>query len=56
MPHTIVTSPMCMRSRTCRIVSTGQGEPAMIPVRSDRKSNSANRGRSSSAMNMVGTP
>ena len=38
------------------ITSTGHGEPAMIPVRSDEKSNRENSGCSSSAMNMVGTP
>ena len=47
---------MCMRSTTLRITSTGQGEPAMIPVRSDPRSYSPNPGRSSSAMNIVGTP
>ncbi len=30
----MVTSLMCMRSMTRRITSTGQGEPAMMPVRS----------------------
>ena len=47
--------PQAIRE-TCRIVSTGHGDPAMIPVRSVRRSNSPNRGCSSSAMNMVGTP
>ncbi len=47
---------MCISLATRFITSTGQGEPAMIPVRSDDRSNSAKRGWSSSAMNMVGTP
>ena len=47
---------MCIRVCTCLITSTGHGEPAMMPVRSDEKSNSPNRGCSSSAMNIVGTP
>ena len=38
------------------ITSTGHGEPAMMPVRRLEVSNSAKRGRSSSAMNIVGTP
>ena len=47
---------MCIRDCTCFITSTGHGDPAMMPVRSDVRSNSANRGWSSWAMNMVGTP
>ena len=47
---------MCMRSMTWRMTSTGHGEPAMIPVRSDERSNSSKRGWPSSAMNIVGTP
>ncbi len=47
---------MCMRSITRFITSTGHGEPAMIPVRSELRSNSAKRGWSSSPMNIVGTP
>ena len=47
---------MCRRSITRRISSIGQLEPAMIPVRSVDRSNSAKRGWSSMAMNMVGTP
>ena len=38
------------------MTSIGQGLPAMIPVRRLLRSNSAKRGCSSSAMNMVGTP
>ena len=47
---------MCITVCTFFITSTGQGEPAMMPVRSELKSNSLNRGCSSSAMNIVGTP
>ena len=47
---------MCIRSITRFMTSTGHGEPAMIPVRSELRSNSAKRGWSSSAMNIVGTP
>ena len=47
---------MCIRDWTCFITSTGQGEPAMMPVRSDVKSNSSKRGCASCAMNIVGTP
>ena len=47
---------MCMRSMTRFMTSTGHGEPAMIPVRSDVRSNDAKPGWSSSAMNIVGTP
>jgi hypothetical protein len=52
----MVTSGMCSTDCTLRITSTGQGEPAMIPVRSEVTSNSLKRGWSSTAMNMVGTP
>ena len=38
------------------ITSIGHGEPAMMPVRSDFRSNFSKSGWSSSAMNMVGTP
>ena len=38
------------------MVSMGQGDPAMIPVRSEVRSNIGNMGWESSAMNMVGTP
>ena len=38
------------------IVSTGQGEPAMIPVRRLEKSVFSSSGEASSVMNIVGTP
>ena len=41
---------------TCFITSTGHGEPAMMPVRSDDRSKLAKSGWLSSAMNIVGTP
>ncbi|CAM5364291.1 hypothetical protein SANTM175S_11065 [Streptomyces antimycoticus] len=47
---------MCISSTTRRITSTGQGDPAMIPVRSELRSKVAKSDRASSAMNMVGTP
>ena len=56
MPQAIVTSSMCIDVRTCLIVSTGQGAPAMIPVRRLVRSNWSKRGSSSTAMNIVGTP
>ena len=56
MPYAMVTSRMCMRSITCRITSTGHGDPAMMPVRRPRRAKRGNSGRFSTAMNMVGTP
>ena len=47
---------MCMSDCTLRITSIGQGAPAMMPVRSEPRSNSEKRGWASSAMNMLGTP
>jgi hypothetical protein len=47
---------MCISETTRFITSTGHGEPAMIPVRSDDRSYVAKSGSPSSAMNMVGTP
>jgi hypothetical protein len=47
---------MPIRSTTCFITSTGHGEPAMIPVRSEDRSCDSNDGSASSAMNIVGTP
>ncbi len=47
---------MPIRSTTCFITSTGHGEPAMIPVRSEERSYRSKSGSSSSAMNIVGTP
>ncbi len=52
----MVMSRMCISSITRRMISIGQGEPAMIPVRSERRSNILNIGWLSSAMNIVGTP
>ena len=42
-PYTLVTR-MCIFCSTCFISSTGQSEPAMIPVRSDVRSNMENIG------------
>ena len=47
---------MCMRSTHAFITSTGHGEPAITPVRSDERSKRSNSGWASSAMNIVGTP
>ena len=47
---------MCISATTRFITSTGQGEPAMMPVRREERSYVAKSGRFSSAMNMVGTP
>ncbi len=47
---------MCISETTRRITSSGHGEPAMMPVRSDDRSYEAKSGWSSSAMNIVGTP
>src|SRR5213596_1980786 len=47
---------MCSRETTCFISSTGQGAPAMMPVRSDETSVVAKAGSSSTARNIVGTP
>ena len=47
---------MCMSEMQCFITSTGQIEPAMIPVRSDVRSWSRNVGWFCIAMNIVGTP
>ena len=54
-PYTLVTF-MNIFSSTCFISSTGQSEPAMIPVRRQERSNMSNIGWFSSAMNIVGTP
>ena len=56
MPYMIVTSGMCIVDLTFFMTSTGQGAPAMMPVRRLEKSNSLKRGWSSSPMNIVGTP
>ncbi len=47
---------MCISATTRFITSTGQGDPAMMPVRSEERSYEAKSGRFSSAMNIVGTP
>ena len=47
---------MCMSLTQRFITSTGQIEPAMIPVRSVDRSWSANDGWCCIAMNIVGTP
>ena len=47
---------MFMSLMQCFITSTGQIDPAMIPVRSREKSASAKVGSFCIAMNMVGTP
>ena len=52
----MVTSGMCISLTTRFITSTGHGEPAMMPVRSDDRSWSAKPAEPSSAMNIVGTP
>jgi len=44
MPYAMVTSCMCIWDWTRRITSTGQGEPAMMPVRNVLKSNRPNSG------------
>jgi hypothetical protein len=52
----MLTSAMCISSMTRFMTSTGHGEPAMMPVRSDERSKPPNAGCSSIAMNIVGTP
>ena len=52
----MVISAACISSITRFMISMGQGEPAMMPVRRLVRSNIGNIGWSSSAMNMVGTP
>ena len=47
---------MPMSATTRLITSTGHGEPAMIPVRSEDRSYEPKSARASSAMNIVGTP
>ena len=55
-PYTLVISGMCIFSMASFIVSTGQVEPAMIPVLSEDMSNMSNIGWFIIPMNMVGTP
>ena len=52
----MVISRMYIFSITSRMVSGGQGLPAMMPVRRLVRSKVAKSGWFSSAMNMVGTP
>ena len=52
----MVTSGMCIFDCTFFMTSTGQGEPAMMPVRRVEKSNLSKSWWSSSPMNIVGTP
>src|SRR5438552_3544768 len=52
MPYAIVISGMCITVWTFFITSTGHGEPAMIPVRSELKSKSLKRACSSAPMNL----
>jgi hypothetical protein len=52
----MVTSSIDISAMTRFITSTGQGEPAMIPVRRLDRSRVFAVGSSSMAMNMVGTP
>jgi hypothetical protein len=47
---------MCVLATTRCMPSTGHREPAMMPVRGELRSYVAKSGRSSSAMNSVGTP
>ena len=54
-PYTLVTF-INIFSSTRFISSTGQSEPAIMPVRRLDISNISNMGWFSSAMNMVGTP
>ena len=56
IPNAIDISLTPISEETRFMTSMGQGEPAMIPVRSELRSNSAKRSWSSSAMNIVGTP
>ena len=56
MPYAIATSAMPMSSMQRFMTSTGQIEPAMIPVRRLERSWSANVGWCCIAMNIVGTP
>ena len=52
----MVISEMFIWSITWRMTSMGHGEPAMMPVLSDEKSNFLKSLCWSTAMNMVGTP
>ena len=54
--YVTVTSSICNFSTTCFMVSTGHGDPAMIPVDRLERSKVENSGWFSMSMNMVGTP
>jgi len=56
IPNAIPISSTPMSAETRFMTSIGHGDPAMIPVRSELRSNSAKRSCPSSAMNIVGTP
>ena len=55
-PYPMVNSAQRISPITRFIISTGQGAPAIIPVRKLDKSNELKSGSPSSAMNMAGTP
>ena len=55
-PYAMVISDACISAITRFMISMGQGEPAMMPVRRLDRSNIGNIGWFSSAMNIVGTP
>ena len=55
-PYTLVISFMFIFSIASFMVSTGQVEPAMIPVRSELISNISNIGWFIIPINIVGTP
>ncbi len=47
---------MFMRSTHCFMTSTGHGDPAMMPVRSESRLKLSKLSRANMAMNIVGTP
>jgi len=55
-PYPTIIPSQCISFTTRFMISTGQGAPAIIPVRSELRSNVGKAGCSSSAMNIVGTP
>ena len=56
MPYAMDNSVRFMSLMPRFITSTGQTDPAMMPVRIDDRSRSARCGSPSMAMNIVGTP
>ena len=56
IPYEMATSARCISLMHRFITSTGHGEPAMIPVRSEVRSYDGKDAWSSCAMNIVGTP